>query len=459
MTVAENRKGGSKTIQLPAIVLKGTKPGAASAPPLVLINGGPGTPSLTFVEDVALPYRDDRDVVLVNERGVTYSKPQLLCPELDKLRDGIYGSDGIIRPISSDAKRAAEKSCAERLRADIDLASYNIYEMTSDVDETLRTLGYDKYSVWGVSFGTIMAQSLAKRFPTRVHNIILDSPATLYADDGFPSLTGNVAIDVLSAIPDAIKRLFEECGKDPTCNSKYPNLGQTFADTLAKLESKPLVFTTTHDAKSYTWELTPTLLYGQVANSMGAGLIGYVPRVIYAVKKKLDNDPNQDTLGLTALQTTIEKGFDPGPDGSSTTDALFGVVACSGWNFVSEDEVKASDPLTQKYLLELVRASVRDCHQVWNVPKLANVWPEAHTPLESDTLPALIMPGKFDSNTPPLKGNQIASHLKHGYLLVTPDRGHVVLSECSTAMTLAFLLDPSKAPDATCLEQLALSWK
>ncbi len=458
MTVPENRGAGSGTIELPVIVLESSA--GAEATPLVLVNGGPGSPSLGLI-DLAQGFRADRDVVMVNERGAAYSRPHLLCPELDELRGTILGDDGVIHPIPEEDKLAARVACAERLRGEADLDAWNMLEMTSDVDESLAALGYDKYSVWGVSFGTLMAQALAKRFPDRVESIVLDSPASLYEDEDFPSLSRSISINVLSAIPDALELVFAECAADPTCNESYPDLAQTMSDTLAALEKKPLDFTTERDGATYTWTLTPTLLYRQLGNSMGAELIGFIPRVIHAVARRVQGDPVQDEEALAALQQTIEGSFDPGADGAAQTDALFGTVSCSSWNYVSEKEVEAAaeDPFVRAYALDLVLAGVRDCKEAWQVPGLEEVWPEMLTPLESDTLPALILPGKFDANIPPLTGELIASQLEHAYLHVTPDRGHVVINECTIAMTQAFLRDPTVDPDASCLDELAIAWQ
>jgi pimeloyl-ACP methyl ester carboxylesterase len=334
-------------------------------------------------------------------------------------------------------------------------------EMTSDVDETLTALGYDKYSVWGVSFGTLMAQGLAKRFPDRVESIVLDSPASLYEDEDFPSLSQSISISVLSAVPDALELVFAECAADPTCNESYPDLAQTLSDTMAALEKQPLEFTTERDGATYTWSLTPSLFYGQLGNSMGAELIGFVPRVIHAVARRVTGDPEQDEEGLAALQQAVEASFDPGLDGAEQTDALFGTVSCSSWNYVDEEEVEAAaeDPFVREHMLDLVLAGVRDCKEAWQVPSLEEIWPEMLTPLESDTLTALILPGKFDANIPPLTGELIESHLEHGYLHVTPDRGHVVINDCTTAMTQAFLRDPTTDPDASCLDELAIDWQ
>jgi pimeloyl-ACP methyl ester carboxylesterase len=78
----------------------------------------------------------------------------------------------------------------------------------------------------------------------------------------------------------------------------------------------------------------------------------------------------------------------------------------------------------------------------------------------NSSVPALILSGEFDPVTPPEWGEKTAEALKNGYFYQFPGIAHGVIwwndftGGCANRMMLAFLDDPSKAPDAACLEDI-----
>ncbi|MBN2345200.1 MAG: hypothetical protein JXO51_02340, partial [Candidatus Aminicenantes bacterium] len=73
-----------RTIRLPFVVLKSR--GSSPRPdPVIYMAGGPGGSTLFRTEFFRRsPLLDDRDVILLEQRGGRFAEPALLCPEIDR---------------------------------------------------------------------------------------------------------------------------------------------------------------------------------------------------------------------------------------------------------------------------------------------------------------------------------------------------------------------------------------
>ena len=74
-------------------------------------------------------------------------------------------------------------------------------------------------------------------------------------------------------------------------------------------------------------------------------------------------------------------------------------------------------------------------------------------PVQSD-IPALVLAGAFDPITPAKWGRSSTEFLDHGWFYEFPGESHGTMrsSACARKIALAFLKDPIKLPDSTCLE-------
>src|SRR5262249_5313692 len=64
--------------------------------------------------------------------------------------------------------------CRDELARDADLAKYPTDDAAADLQEVRRRLGYARISLYGVSYGTRMAQAYMRRYPSRVRSAVLD---------------------------------------------------------------------------------------------------------------------------------------------------------------------------------------------------------------------------------------------------------------------------------------------
>jgi pimeloyl-ACP methyl ester carboxylesterase len=455
VTAPESRTGRSNaTLRLPVMIAEATNPTDKNAPPLVMLAGGPGGPSLSFAgalaegQDLAV-LRRSRDVVLVNERGVTYSEPTLNCTELDALIPGVLGADHRIHEISSDDRLAATDACFKRwTNAGVDPASYNLLEMTSDVHDAMHVLGYSEYAIYGVSFGTMFAQEIAKRFPSEVRALVLDSAVPL--DQNF--LWGLPA-----GVGHSLQTIFDSCAADSTCSTKYPDLRAALVSEVQTFNATPSPFSVPDPSSPggtrYDSQLTGDQIVAVIDGNKtpGPNGVAIIPSMIHQLEP---NSPTQSAV-LNLVEQVIGSSVVPLKD-SDHGMALS--VLCSAWapqdpNLLTDN----GDPLVTGFVT-LIKPRLAECTK-WTVPSGPEVWPEMNDALVSDMLPALILPAKFDAFGPE-NGARIASGLQRAFVHVWPDRGHAMSDfKCAGPIMDAFLSDPSRDPDASCIESQSVPWQ
>jgi hypothetical protein len=143
VAVAEQRSPATGTATIAFLALRGREP-ILHPDPVVMLPGGPGLYAERLVENLS-PERIDelgvrRRIIVVEQRGVGRSAPNLDCSELEQ---GSF---------------SALADCYRRYReAGVDLDAYNSVESAADVDRLRRALGYEQINLWGSSYGSRLA--------------------------------------------------------------------------------------------------------------------------------------------------------------------------------------------------------------------------------------------------------------------------------------------------------------
>jgi pimeloyl-ACP methyl ester carboxylesterase len=207
------------TLRLAVVVFKSTGPNPAPDP-LFMAQGGPGGSTIDFASLMfSSPVREKRDIVLFDQRGTLNSRPNLLCPEvLDNTLTTIE------QPLSQEAQLKAEiaafDACRQRRLAEgINLAAFNSRENAADVESLRLALGYGPINLYGVSYGTLLAQHVMRDFPASLRSVILDAVVS-------------AAVNPYPQVPLSQSRafagVFAACAADPACAADYPQLQARF---------------------------------------------------------------------------------------------------------------------------------------------------------------------------------------------------------------------------------------
>ena len=192
-----------------------------------VINGGPGGSSLNMFADMARVFTSilrDRDIIVLDQRGTGASNP-LDCPELESM-DLDFAIDRV---------RAATRKCLESLQGDPRF--YTTSVAVADLEALRAELGYPQLNVYGVSYGTRVAQHYARRHPQSVRTLIIDG----VAPPEIP-LGPNAALNAQRTLD----RLFARCAEDVNCSQAFPSLDQHLAKLRARLETDPVPLLIAH---------------------------------------------------------------------------------------------------------------------------------------------------------------------------------------------------------------------
>jgi pimeloyl-ACP methyl ester carboxylesterase len=146
------------------------------ADPVVYLAGGPGDIAPLDVNGlIAADFIRDRDVYVVSQRGTMFSEPALTCASIDNFARELLG----LRFYSEATKRthlAATEACHHELAATgADLSVYNSTESAVDFADLRKVLGYETWNVYGMSYGSYLAQTLMRDHPEGIRSVVLDS--------------------------------------------------------------------------------------------------------------------------------------------------------------------------------------------------------------------------------------------------------------------------------------------
>jgi pimeloyl-ACP methyl ester carboxylesterase len=220
-----------RTIRLPFIIIKSRGP-APRPDPVFFTTGGPGGSTL-FQTKIwrRSPLLDDRDVILLEQRGNRFAEPALMCPEIERaLRSGWRTRlNGDPDP---QAITAAMTGCVRSLEeGGIDLAAYTTKESAADIADLRRLLGIASWNLYGASYSTKVMLTVLRDHPQGVRAAILDSVLPLEAnwdEDG--------SLNIL----EALEKVFAVFREDEHLNSRFPDLGERFFRLLAAANRRPL---------------------------------------------------------------------------------------------------------------------------------------------------------------------------------------------------------------------------
>jgi pimeloyl-ACP methyl ester carboxylesterase len=156
-----------------------------------VLAGGPGQSATASFGGQTIgssyPARFNRDVIVFDQRGTGLSG-LLRCRRLERanlLRAG---------PAAADCAR----SLGSRR------AFYTSRDSVDDIEAIREQLGAERIALYGTSYGTKVALGYARRYPTRVERLVLDSVVEIDGPDPYYR-------DSMQAVPRALRSL---CGRD-----------------------------------------------------------------------------------------------------------------------------------------------------------------------------------------------------------------------------------------------------
>jgi pimeloyl-ACP methyl ester carboxylesterase len=424
-----------------AVAIYRSSAASPAADPVIFLQGGPGGGAIQIIpftyETLVLPITATRDFIVFDQRGTGFSTPALNCPEynelvLESLRENYSVEESL--PLS----RQVVDACGDRLDDEgVNLAAYTSAASAADIAALSSVLGYEQVNLYGGSYGTRLALTVMRDTPDLVRAVVLD---------GVLGVEENQIGIVASKSDWALKALFTACAADDACNAAYPDLENTFWDTVDSLNETPAPVTITIPT---TGEQIETLIDG----------ITLISGVFFALQTGGANAP-------AIIQAAADGDFKP-LEAFLVLPVLLGDLINIGafYSVMCTEEIPAITPAALDAEIaayprtgELLLASSFGGGEA--IAETCANWADVtFDPIEAEPvvsdIPALLFSGEFDPATPPYFAERVAENLSNSYNLLIPGAGHVtsISNPCAMGIVTAFLDDPASAPDSACLAE------
>jgi len=427
LDVAEDRAHPERrTLHLKVAVLRAL---AQSPAPdaLFVLAGGPGQSALDslgpLVDGALSTVRQDRDLVLVDQRGTGASNPlecKLLgddAPLPERFRDDL------LTPATIGA-------CAKKWSAD--LSQYTTPIAMQDLDDVRAALGYETIDLWGGSYGTRAALVYLREHGAHVRAVVLDGvapmqlvlPTTMARD-------GQRALDLLLA----------GCAADAACGAAFPDLRGRLDALLAQLGRAPAHPTVAHPLTGAPTAVTISregfveALRGQL----------YLPDLAALMPLTIDRAARGDWGPFVAQNAGLEGSFVRG----MYLGLLFATTCAEDLPYATARELE-----------DAARGTFLGPRLALDWLRVCSVFPPARPvagfrePVRSD-VPTLLLSGELDPVTPPSWAEAAKQTLTHALHVVVPGVGHGVTHRgCVPHLVARFIATGSTAGlDTACVAQ------
>jgi pimeloyl-ACP methyl ester carboxylesterase len=440
LTVRQDR-GGSDGRTLTLFVVRIPPPDERPRPDPILILGDNIGAIPEYGGHQGEAARMHRVVYILEQRGVGHSRPELSCPEVDRVSaEGLAerSDDPSIRP----RLLAAVRACRARLiSSGVAPQDFDLGAMAADVEDLRRALGIASWDLAAYGSLSRLALEVIREHPEHVRAAYLDSPQ-------FPQL--DEATEAVSGTGYMLDRLIEACQADASCRVSYPNLRQAWAAAIAKLAADPIE---AHTPLADVLVDPGSFVRGVQADlSENTAELSRFPALVVDTSHRRLSSEVTTTL---ATHGSLCVGFRFHCSEHFSTGAYLSVLCRDEAPFVDPSAPPAVAPgipgLTEAFA---ANPYLMAC-PAWHVPP-------APSPIHSSvkaSVPVLMVVGHFDPYSPAQLINELGGALVNSFLIEVPAQSHVPLlgSGCQIRIRDRWLDHPASPPTGTdCLGELKL---
>ena len=392
--------------------------------PLLPIAGGPGQGSVDFYTAYAWAFesvRRDRDILLIDQRG-TGESATMNCEFDEDLIEGEFSTELTIE---------YTEQCLEQLPYDPRFFTTSV--AVRDIEAVREALGYPSLNLYGVSYGSRVAQHFARRYPASTRTLVIDGVVP-------PQIS--LGPEIATESQKAIDRILARCEEDDACNERFPHIDETFARIVEQLKRSPVSIQVPDPSTGRLQDLE----FGTGELATAIRLLAYHPNSVALIPLLVSEAGNGNfvPLGSQFMMTMIAMG-------DALALGMHNAVMCT-------EDVPFYDPDSIDY--DGLEASYMGMLQLDALQAICSVWPAGpiddgfKTPLETD-IPVLLLSGDADPITPPRYADMAAVDLENATHLIGKHQGHGQVSVGCTPRLIAEFIetaDPT-ALEASCLER------
>ncbi len=413
----------SRLIGLSVVKLASYSP-EPEADAFTMIQGGPGGSSIDLAVSHGVVFneiRKKRDILVIDQRGTGRSN-LLACDMPDE-------PVGTFDPVLA---RKLTKECVDKLSKNNDLRYFTTSIAVDDLEALREAAGYTQLNLYGVSYGTRVAQHYLRKYPQSTRSVVLDGVVPI----GLNLAGGEIA----RRWEDSFTQLNARCQANSDCKAKHGDLREKYQALKQRFTDQHISISVRHPLTAESVDYTFTedslfvalrlMLYSTEHSALVPLLLSETDKGNYAFA----------ATQIIQIEETLSNEFAIGMQNS--------VMCTEDAPFVSEREMaKADGTLVGRMMAEAMSVT-------------CDAWPKGH--LDDDfhqafksEVPVLVLSGETDPITPAANGDVAAKMLGNAKHIVVPSHGHGVISRgCMPKLVSNFIKDTNLDQiDASCIER------
>lgn len=431
--------------ELAVVIIRAQTP-AEHAEPLLYLQGGPGLSA--GLNDRGIEYwldwlshgGLDRDLVLMDPRGVGFSRPALTCDTHDRysaqvltehiaLRDELEGGRPLLAHCFSELMQAPTNFAAQH---------YGTERSAQDIVGLMSVLDYPRWHLLGVSYGTRLALAVAGQAQVRKQNLV----RSLILDSVYPPERGGL-MTWPRDLTQSLERFFAWCEQHPSCHGELTHVAEDFQQALMHLQKNPVAVT----VPLWRSGLNKTVIINDHRFMAAVFSAMYQHHLWPEISRAIDAALNSESEGMTLLvEMFINNSLSP-----ELSLLAFYAVDCRDHPPGSAGEYQRALQAYPQYAHYLQYSwEYRGC--VHFPP--AQPTDDTTTAELPEEIPALLLAGELDPITPAHWAQALAEQWPASQLVVLPARGHSIIGsdDCVHRHFNDFLNQPEELWHPDCLE-------
>jgi len=371
--------------------------GGSGENPVVMTQGGPGGSSVNLMLASYRSWKniiEEHGLIIFEYRGTDFSDPDMKCRYV-KLNDQ-----------DEEQARRQVAQCADFWNEKFDIAAINSTQVAHDLAYLTQKIGFPRFHFYGVSYGTLIGQYLARLYPDRLNSLILDGVVE-YGKDW------NTGYDVLNY---ALKKVEKTCDSDLYCRSVYGAAHKELKIARERLNKSPVK------------------IYENVSIN-GEMFISHLMQAMYSYQKV----PHVYRMLSGWQNKNLLKRY-INPEYAREINVVYMTVYCNERALsinrfrLTEDKNDQTD---------------------WK-EEMCRYWVPGGTRMKKLTLsekakniPVMLISGEFDPVTPDYNGDAVAGQFKEPMHLKVRGYSHGVFldSDCVAGAVFKFIHDPAHRPE------------
>lgn len=399
LMVKENRqKPDSRLIEISFARMKSTA--ARPGDPVVYLDGGPGSAASNVARipeymRAFLKLREVGDVILLDQRGVGRSKPNLTMLARELLpRDVFTTKEAALRAFRERAAAAVAHFRAQG----VDISGYTTAESAHDVEDLRRAINAARLNLVGFSYGTHLGLAVIRYHGAALHRVALIGAEGPNHTQKLPATSDR-----------SLERLSKLVAADPQISPQMPDLLATLRRILARLDKEPALVAITDQRTKQKIEIPVGKFGFQFILKMDLGDASDLP-IFPALLATTDRGD------YSILSRFVERRYNQFGGGLSVMTLV--MDAASG--MTRDRAARITREARGALLGDAMNFPFPEINDVAGNPDLGDAF---RGPVRTQ-VPTLFFSGTLDNNTPPEQADEVRRTFKTSTHVVIENAGH-----------------------------------